>query len=88
MFSSIETTDTVRSEFGDEQRKQAMTLFLDAWDEASAQGLAGNLLSEVCLYLALTDLVEDIGEDDVASIIARLPSRILHGEFSLPQEYH
>lgn len=88
MFSSLEKAGESGSEFGDEQRKQAMTLFLNAWDEACAQGMPSDLLSEVCLYLALTDLVEDMGEDEVASVMARIPTRIRHGEFSLPQEYH
>jgi hypothetical protein len=84
----MQASDYVHSEFTDTQRKQAMTLFLDAWDEACSQGLSGNLLSEVCLYLALTDLVEDMGEEDVAALIASIPGRIRLGEFSIPEEFH
>ena len=88
MFSRIETAGRAKAEFGDEQKKQVMMMFLDTWDEACAQGISSELLSEVCLYLALTDLVEDYGEDDVAEIVESLPFRIRQGEFSLKQEKH
>lgn len=74
--------------FEAEHKRKAMTLFLDAWDEACTQGIPSDLLSEVCLYLALTDLVEDRGEGDVAAIMESLPGRVRRGEFSLREERH
>ncbi|MCR9222144.1 MAG: hypothetical protein NXI21_18120 [Alphaproteobacteria bacterium] len=71
-----------------EHKRKAMTLFLDAWDEACAQGIPSDLLSEVCLYLALTDLVEDRGEEDVAAIMEALPERVRAGDFTLNEERH
>ncbi|MDW3205812.1 MAG: hypothetical protein R8L07_09715 [Alphaproteobacteria bacterium] len=88
MICDLETTGTPRVNFAEEQKRKVMTLFLDAWDEACAQGLPSELLSEVCLYLALTDLVEDHGEDDVADIIETLPYRIRTGEFTMEEERH
>lgn len=88
MICDLETTGTPRVNFAEEQKRKVMTLFLDAWDEACAQGLPSELLSEVCLYLALTDLVEDHGEDDVADIIETLPYRIRTGEFTIEEERH
>lgn len=88
MICDLETTGTPRVTFAEEQKRKVMTLFLDAWDEACAQGLPSELLSEVCLYLALTDLVEDHGEDDVADIIETLPYRIRTGEFTMEEERH
>jgi len=71
-----------------EHKRKAMALFLDAWDEACAQGIPSDLLSEVCLYLALTDLIEDRGEEDVAAIIEALPERVRAGDFTLREEPH
>lgn len=69
-------------------KRKAMGLFLDAWDECCAQGIPSDLLSEVCLYLALTDLIEDRGEEDVAAIIESLPERVRAGDFTLREEPH
>lgn len=88
MISDIEIAGHPRASFGDEQKRQVMSLFLDTWDQACVQGLPSELLSEVCLYLALTDLIEDHGEDDVADIIETLPYRIRTGEFTLDEERH
>lgn len=88
MICDLESTGTPRVNFAEEQKRKVMTLFLDAWDEACAQGIPSELLSEVCLYLALTDLVEDHGEDDVADIIETLPYRIRTGEFTMEEERH
>ncbi len=88
MICDLETTGTPRVNFAEEQKRKVMTVFLDAWDEACAQGIPSELLSEVCLYLALTDLVEDHGEDDVADIIETLPYRIRTGEFTMEEERH
>jgi hypothetical protein len=88
MRSNIETAGLARGNFAEEQRRKAIALFLDTWDEACAQGIPAELLSEVCLYLALTDLVEEHGEDDVADTIEALPYRIRCGEFTLDEERH
>lgn len=88
MISDLETTGAIREGFAEEQKRKVMALFLDTWDEACAQGLPSDLLSEVCLYLALTDLVEDYGEDEVADVIEALPYRIRTGEFTLAEDRH
>ncbi len=88
MISNMEVSGETRVDFAEEQKRKVMSLFLDAWDEACAQGIPSELLSEVCLYLALTDLVEDHGEDDVADIIETLPYRIRKGEFTLGELTH
>lgn len=80
---------TVETEsFVTEHKRKAMMLFLDAWDEACAQGIPSDLLSEVCLYLAITDLVEDRGEEDVAAILEALPDRVRAAEFTLKERTH
>jgi len=74
--------------FHDEQKRKAMTMFLDSWDEACSQGIPSELLVEVCLYLAITDLIEERGEEDVAEIFNNIPARIRAGEFTLHEESH
>ena len=66
-----------------QQKKIALDLFLDAWDKASENGVESDLLCEVMIYMALTDLVADRGEDQTASLVESLPDRILDGEFTL-----
>lgn len=66
-----------------QQKKIALDLFLDAWDKASDSGVESDLLCEVMIYMALTDLVADRGEDQTASLVESLPDRILDGEFTL-----
>ncbi|MDF1748923.1 MAG: hypothetical protein P1V34_08630 [Alphaproteobacteria bacterium] len=88
MINTMEITGEARVDFAEEQKRKVMTLFLDVWDQACVEGIPSELLSEVCLYLALTDLVEDHGEDDVADIIETLPYRIRNGEFTLGEQAH
>lgn len=70
----------------EQQKKVALDLFLDAWDAACDQGVSADLLAEVALYLALTDLVADRGEEWTAEVIEGLPERIRAGEFTLRPE--
>lgn len=65
------------------QKKIALDLFLNAWDKATEQGVEADLLCEVMIYMAITDLVADRGEDQTASLMETLPERILDGEFTL-----
>jgi len=88
MISNSEAAGTSRAEVSEKLRKRVISLFLDTWDEACVEGLPSDLLSEVCLYLALTDMIEEFGEDDVADIMETLPHRIRRGEFTLALEQH
>jgi hypothetical protein len=75
-----------QSQLGEEQQKKiALDLFLDAWDKACEIGISADVLAEVLIYLALTDLVVDRGEDWTADVISELPDRIRNGEFTLDQ---
>lgn len=68
------------------QKKIALDLFLDAWDRACDQGVSADILAEVLIYLSLSDLIADRGEEWTADIVAGLPERILDGEFTLQPE--
>lgn len=70
----------------EQQKKIALDLFLNAWDKACEQGVEADLLCEVMIYMAVTDLVADRGEDLTAGLFESLPDRILDGEFTLDQE--
>lgn len=68
------------------QKKIALELFLDAWDTAGERGVTNEVLAEVLIYLAVTDLVADRGEDWTADMIEDLPERIQSGEFTIPDD--
>ncbi len=65
------------------QRKIAIEMFLETWDKAADIGVTPEVLAEVLIYLAVTDLVDDRGEEWTADIVSELPDRILGGEFTL-----
>jgi hypothetical protein len=67
-----------------EQKRLALHLLLEAWEEALAKGIAPELLASTAIYAALTDMVALYGEVAVAQMIAALPARIKGGEFSAP----
>ena len=68
----------------DRQKKIALELFLEAWDKATEAGIDCDLLSEVLIYMGVTDLVADRGEDWTAEVFEDLPERIREGEFTMP----
>ncbi len=75
-----------QSQLGEEQQKKiALDMFLDTWDKACEMGVSADTLAEVLIYLALTDLVVDRGEDWTAHVVSELPDRILNGEFTLEE---
>lgn len=70
----------------DRQKKIVLDLFLEAWDKAVEIGVDLDLMSEVLVYMGVTDLVADRGEDWTADAFEDLPERIREGEFTLPDE--
>lgn len=70
----------------EQQKKVALDLFLDAWDKACDAGVEADLLCEVMIYLAVTDLVADRGEETTAEMLEDLPERIRSGEFTFDDE--
>lgn len=70
----------------EQQKKLALDLFLDAWDKAAEAGVEADLLCEVMIYMAITDLVADRGEDTTADMLDTLPERIRDGEFTLDED--
>lgn len=70
----------------DDLKRNALGTMLDAWDAALGMGIKPTALAEVTLYIAITDLVAEHGEDAAADIMAALPARIKDGEFSYSNE--
>lgn len=66
-----------------EQKRIALNLLLDAWDEALAQGVTPEILATTAIYAALTDMVDTHGAEPVAEMFDGLPRRIRDGEFTL-----
>ncbi|MYZ48157.1 hypothetical protein [Propylenella binzhouense] len=66
------------------QKREAMRLVFEAWEEASGAGVEPEVLAHVSLFAALRNLVEIYGEDATAEFAARLSERILDGEFTAP----
>lgn len=67
----------------DEQKRLALNLLLDAWDTALRQGVEPEILATTAIYTALTDMVEEHGEEAVARLMDDLPDRIRRGDFTL-----
>jgi hypothetical protein len=76
-----------REDRGDD-RLTALNYILDAWEEATATGIAPELVAYAALYAALTDLVAAFGEEPVVSLINGLGARVRKGEFTLSRGRH
>ena len=72
----------------DEQRRIALQIFLDAWDDALAEGVDADVLASTAIFAALSDMVETYGEEAVAEMADGLKDRVRKGEFTLNQTRH
>lgn len=76
--------DQIDSQTEEEARRlRALDLFLDAWEAALAEGLEPDLLAQTAIFAALTDLVDNHGEEHTARLAEALPQRVRDGEFTL-----
>ncbi|MDF1625567.1 MAG: hypothetical protein P1U84_04715 [Parvibaculaceae bacterium] len=72
----------------DEQRRIALQIFLDAWDDALAEGVDPDVLANTAIFAAFSDMVETYGEESVAELADGLRDRVRQGEFTLNQTRH
>lgn len=72
----------------DEQRRIALQIFLDAWDDALAEGVNPDVLASTAIFAALSDMVETYGEESVVELTDGLKDRVRQGEFTLNQTRH
>lgn len=71
---------------GEEAKRVALDLILDAWDAGLQEGIDPEVLATTAIFAALTDMVDIYGAEPVAKMAETLPSRIRDGEFSLSDE--
>lgn len=67
----------------EDQKRRALELVLDAWDQALAEGVSADILATTAIFASLTDMVDVYGEEPVAQMTEDLPGRIRRGEFTL-----
>jgi hypothetical protein len=66
-----------------EERQIALEYLAEAWNSAERDGIEGEALAHAAMFAAFATLVKTFGEDATADLIAKLPDRIRHGEYSL-----
>lgn len=64
-------------------RRTALAILMEAFADATLDGLAEDCLTQAALFVALHKMVSCYGEEPVAAFAARLPERIRGGEFSI-----
>ena len=69
----------------DEQKRIALRMILETWEEALARKVAPEIIASSAIFAALTDMVEHYGEEGVAEMVAEWPDRIRDGEFTLAE---
>lgn len=72
---------------GDDSER-ALQLILSAWDEGEESGVAPETMAYAAIFAAMSDLVTQFGEEEVAKIAGSLERRVQLGEFSLRQSRH
>ena len=81
LFTEFESTNQSGLE---ERKRAALEYILSAWSEADEAGIEPEVVASMAIYAALTDLAETMGTEALAQLVAELPQRIRHGEFSIP----
>ena len=66
-----------------EERHYALSLMMDAFAEATLDGLPEDSMTQAALFVAFQKLVACYGEEAVATFAERLPERVRNGEFSI-----
>jgi len=85
MIPLIKDFDSIDRRGLEERKRAALEHILVAWSEANDAGIEPEVVASAAIYAALADLVETMGADSVAELVAELPKRIRHGEFSVPR---
>lgn len=66
-----------------EQKRVALALLLDAWEEALARGVTAEVLASTAIFAALSDMIDMHGAEAVAAFCETLPARVREGAFTL-----
>ena len=70
----------------EEKKLAALDMFLDVWEAALEEGIEADILASTAIFAALTDMIENHGEEITAQMAEGLPTRIRAGEFTLTDE--
>jgi len=66
-----------------DERQLALEYLAEAWNSAEQDGVDGEAIAHAALFAAFATLVSQFGEEATADLVAALPERIRHGEYSL-----
>jgi len=66
-----------------DDRQLALEHLAEAWNNAENDGLEGEAIAHAALFAAMATLVRTFGEEATADLMATLPKRIRHGEYTL-----
>ena len=83
MNDELQQSESGLQDRHEEEKARALDLLLDAWEDALAEGVNPDVLASAALFAALTDLIENHGEEFVAQMAEALPARVRSGEFTL-----
>lgn len=76
--------DLDEDDYGLAERQQtAIETIEAAWRDALDQGIEPDLLINTSLFAAMSQIVEQRGEDSAVKFCKSLPARIQNGEFTL-----
>ncbi|MCO5159769.1 MAG: hypothetical protein M9939_01425 [Mesorhizobium sp.] len=66
----------------EEKRLTALESQTEAWADGLSAGIEPELIAEVALTTALTELLRSCGEDAAVALVDRMRERIISGEFT------
>jgi hypothetical protein len=72
----------------EEKRLTALESQTEAWAEGLSAGIEPELIAEVALATAFTELLRTCGEDAAVALIDRMRERIIEGEFAPGHQRH
>jgi hypothetical protein len=72
----------------EEKRLTALESQTEAWAEGLSAGIEPELIAEVALATAFTELLRTCGEDAAVALIDRMRERIIGGEFAPGRQRH
>jgi hypothetical protein len=78
----------IQIERAEKTHKNALQYIMDAWDEATVNGVPGDNLATAALFTAISALVDSHGEEAVSALTERLTRRIEKGEFTVGRATH
>lgn len=65
------------------EKQRALSYLLQAWENAIDDGVESDMIATAAIFAAISDMVNQYGEDPVAKMTESLAKRIRSGEFTL-----